>query len=151
MYRIVVLIVVIAGALLAACGAGVSSSSGTPASSGAPTPITVPITMTEFKIDVPQTTFKVGVPYRFVVTNKGTVNHDFSITPPVMQGMEGMSEEDMHKNALALIDAKDMPPGATKTVNVTFSKPMSSSEIEFACHTPGHYEAGMQVPMTVTQ
>jgi len=107
--------------------------------------------MTEFNIDVPQTAFKVGVPYRFVVTNKGTVNHDFSITPPIMQGMSGMTMEEMHKNAMAIIDANDMPPGTTKTVDVTFSKPMASSEIELACHTPGHYESGMKVPITVTQ
>lgn len=97
------------------------------------------------------TNFKVGVPYRFVVTNKGTVNHDFSISPPVMEGMAGMSTEGAHEGALAVIDAKDMPPGATKTIDLTFSKPMSSSEIEFACHTPGHYESGMHLPITVTQ
>lgn len=151
MNRIVVIIVILLGALLAACGPGTSLSSGTPASSGTVSPTTVPITMTEFKIETPQTTFKVGVPYRFVVTNKGTVNHDFSISPPVMAGMTGMSAEGAHEGALAVIDAKDMPPGATKTIDLTFSKPMSSSEIEFACHTPGHYESGMKVPITVTQ
>lgn len=107
--------------------------------------------MTEFKIEPSMTTFKVGVPYRFVVSNKGTVNHDFSISPPVMAGMAGMSAEGAHEGALAVIDAKDMPPGATKTIDLTFSKPMTSSDIEFACHTPGHYESGMHVPITVTQ
>jgi uncharacterized cupredoxin-like copper-binding protein len=108
--------------------------------------------MTEFKIDVPQTTFKAGVPYRFVVTNQGTINHDFSISPPAM-AHSGMSTsvEEAHEDALAVIQAEDLPPGATKTIDLTFSKPMSSSEIELACHTPGHYEAGMRVPITVTQ
>lgn len=145
MYKLVVLILVTAGALLAACGPGASSSGGTAG------PTTVPITMTEFKIDTPQTTFKVGVPYRFVVSNKGTVNHDFSISPPVMEGMAGMSTEEMHKNALAVIDAADLPPGTSKTIDLTFSKPYSTSEMEFACHTAGHYEAGMKVPISVTQ
>ncbi len=139
MYKIVVFFVLAASALLAACG-----SSATPSSSGAASPITVPITMTEFKIDVPQTTFKVGVPYRFVVTNKGTINHDLAISPPMMAGMAGMSEEDAHKNALAVIDAADLPPGTTKTIDLTFSKPYSSSEMEFACHTAGHYEKEFQ-------
>ena len=140
MYKIVVFFVVAAGALLAACGTGAGTAG----------PTTVPVTMTEFKIDVPQTTFKVGVPYRFVVTNKGTVNHDFSITPPVMEGMAGMSAEQMHEGALAVIDAADLPPGTTKTIDLTFTKPYSASEMEFACHTPGHYESGMKTPMTVT-
>ncbi|MCC7165581.1 MAG: hypothetical protein IT331_24000 [Anaerolineae bacterium] len=152
MYKILLLIVVVVGALLAACGPGASSNSGTTSGSGAAAPTVVPIAMTEFKIDTPQTTFQVGVPYRFVVSNKGTVNHDFSITPPVMShsGMSPSNEE-AHEDALAVIKADDLPPGATKSVDVTFSKPMSSAEIELACHTPGHYEAGMQVPITVTQ
>lgn len=150
MHKIFVGMMVVLGALLAACGPGASSSA--PTQPAAQKPTDVQITMTEFKIEPSMTSFKVGVPYRFVVTNKGTINHDFSISPPAMQhGGMTMSSEEMHKDALAVIEAKDMPPGATKTVEVTFSKPMSSTEIEFACHTPGHYEAGMQAPITVTQ
>lgn len=142
MYKLVVLSIVAAGALLAACGTG----------GGTGGPTTVPITMSEFKIDSPQTTFKVGVPYRFVVTNKGTVNHDFSITPPTMahSGM-GTSLEEAHEDALAVIKAEDLPPGATKTVDVTFTKPYAANEMEFACHTPGHYESRMRTAITVTQ
>jgi uncharacterized cupredoxin-like copper-binding protein len=137
--------------LIAACGPGAPPAQPT-AQSDASTPVEVPITMTEFKIETPQTSFKVGVPYRFVVTNKGTVNHDFSISPPVMaHGGMSTSAEAAHEDALAVIDAADMPPGATKTIDLVFREPMSSDEIEFACHTPGHYEAGMQVPITVTQ
>lgn len=141
MYKVVVFFIVAAGALLAACGTGGSTAG----------PTTVPITVSEFKIDAPQTAFKVGVPYRFVVTNKGTVNHDFSITPPTMAhaGM-GTSSEQAHEDALAVINANDLPPGATKSVDVTFTKPYAANEIEFACHTPGHYEAGMKTPITVT-
>ncbi|MDL1894684.1 hypothetical protein FBQ82_00280 [Anaerolineae bacterium CFX7] len=149
--RFIVLLFSLIGSvfLFAACGPGASTS--TSAQPLVPKPTEVQVTMTEFKIEPSMTTFKVGVPYRFVVSNKGTVAHDFSITPPEMQhGGMTMSSEDMHKDALAVIEAADMPPGATKTVDVTFTKPISAGEFEFACHTPGHYEAGMQVPMTVT-
>ncbi len=146
MRSIFLLCVVLTSAFfIAACGPGASSNS------GAPSPTTVTVTMTEFKIEPSMTNFKVGVPYRFVVSNKGTVNHDFSISPPVMAGMTGMSADGSHESALAVIDAQDMPPGATKTIDVTFSKPYSSSDIEIACHTPGHYDSGMKVPVTVTQ
>ncbi len=149
MRSIFLLCVVLAGAfVLAACGPSAGSAPTQPAAQKS---IDVQVTMTEFKIEPSMTNFKAGVPYRFVVTNKGTVNHDFSISPPVMEGMAGMSSEDMHKNALAVIDAADLPPGATKTVDVTFTKPMSAGEMEFACHTSGHYESGMKVPMMVTQ
>ncbi len=147
MRSIVLLFSLIGSVLLfAACGPGASSSSS--AQPKVPKPTEVQITMTEFKIEPSMTDFKVGVPYRFVVSNKGTVNHDFSISPPVMAGM---NMGDAHEGALAVIDAADMPPGATKTIDLTFSKPMASSDIEFACHTPGHYESGMHVPITVTQ
>ncbi len=150
MKKILVCLGMVAVALSAACGPGASSTKPTPASS-AQQPIEVQINMTEFKIEPSMTSFKVGVPYRLVVSNKGTVNHDFSISSPVMGGMAGMDAEHAHANALAVIDANDMPPGATKTIDLTFSKPYSASEMEFACHTPGHYEAGMQLPITVTQ
>lgn len=140
-------LVLVSALLLAACGPGASSSS----APTAPKPVDVQVTMTEFKIEPSMTTFKVGVPYRFVVSNKGTVNHDFSISPPVMEGMTGMSMGDAHENALAVIDANNMPPGATKTIDLTFSQPYSATEMEFACHTPGHYESGMHLPITVTQ
>ncbi len=150
MRSIILLLSLIASVFLfAACGPGASSSAS--AQPTVPKPTEVQVTMTEFKIEPSMTNFKAGAPYRFVVTNKGTVNHDFSISPPVMEGMAGMSSEDMHKNALAMVDAADLPPGAMKTVDVTFTKPMSAGEMEFACHTPGHYESGMHVPMTITQ
>ncbi len=150
MRSLFVLCIALAAVLvLAACGPGAGSAPTQPA---APKPVEVQVTMTEFKIEPSMTSFQVGVPYRFVVTNKGTVAHDFSITPPAMQhGGMAMSSDDMHKAALAVIDAANMPPGATKTVDVTFNKPVAAGEFELACHTPGHYEAGMQVPITVTQ
>lgn len=141
-------VVLTSALLIVACGPGASSS----AQPTAQKPIEVQVTMTEFKIEPSMTNFKVGVPYRFVVSNKGTVNHDFSISPPVMQhGGMSMSSEDAHKDAVLVIEASEMPPGATKTADVTFTTPTAQAPLEFACHTPGHYEAGMLVPITVTQ
>lgn len=148
--RVVVLLMslIVCALLFAACGPGATL----PTQPATQKPIEVRVTMNEFKIEPAMTNFKVGVPYRFMVTNKGTVNHDFTISPPVMQhGGMAMSTEDAHENALAVIDANDMPPGATKTVDLTFTKSYSPAELEAACHTPGHYESGMHVPLTVTQ
>lgn len=146
MYKILVGFVVMAGALLAACGPGASA----PAQPTTQKPIDVQVTLTEFQVESSLKDFKANTPYHFIVTNKGTVNHDFAISPPVMAGMT-MSTEDMHKQSLAVIEADDFPPGTTKTVDVTFTKPTSSAPLEIACHTAGHHEAGMFMPITVTQ
>lgn len=55
------------------------------------------VTLTDFKIEASQTEFVTGARYRFVVTNRGGVNHEFMITPPMMGGM---SMEKMHEMAL---------------------------------------------------
>lgn len=141
MYKMIVGMVLIAGVLLAACGPGASSGT----SKAVPTEVKVELS--EFEIKPSMTTFKVGVPYRFVVTNKGTVNHDFSIAPPMMAGMAGHGGAE--DEALVVIKAEDLPPGTTKTVEYTFTESTAQEPVEFGCHVSGHYEAGMHTPMTV--
>ncbi len=127
----------LAALLLVACGSAAASSS----------PINVQVTLTDFKIDSSLTTFSAGVPYHFVVTNKGAVNHEFVIMPPV-QG-ENDIETALPKEALAGILGKDLTPGATKTLDYTFTQPAPAGKLEFACHLPGHYDAGMHLSIVV--
>jgi len=55
--------------------------------------------------------------------------------------------------SLLMVDA--IAPGATTTVTYTFKMPSGMSgmdmtqKMEFACHQPGHYEAGMSLPVIV--
>lgn len=105
----------------------------------------VPVTLTEFKIELPITKFEQGVTYNFIVTNQGTVNHDFSVAPPA----KGEDAHGAHGKALAVINAAELPPGATKSVQVKFSEPTQHTPLEIACHTPGHYEAGMAISISV--
>ena len=130
-------LMVLAVAVLAACGGGGASGGAT----------TVTVTLTDFKIDSSLTTFSVGVPYHFVVTNKGAVAHEFVIMPPE-QGTQG-SETQLPSTALAGIMGKDLAAGATKTLDYTFTQAAPAGGLEFACHLPGHYEAGMHVPIVV--
>ena len=136
-----ILFVAVFAALLYGCGSGTAA---TPAAS---TPVEVTVTETDFKIESSLKNFQKGAPYRFVVTNKGSVNHEFMIGPQMMAG-QNMSMEEMDKMALALIKAEDLPPGATKTVDVTF-KDSDRGALEAACHVPGHYEAGMRTLFSV--
>ncbi len=124
--------------VLAACG-GSSSSAGSQ---------DVPVTLSDFKVSAPTTTFSAGTPYHFVVTNDGMMTHEFMILPS-MAGMGSMSMDDMHKQSLVMIDS--IAPGESKTVDVTFPSSSIGSSLELACHLPGHYEAGMKLPITINK
>ncbi len=51
--------------------------------------------------------------------------------------------------ALATVEEDDLHPGQTQTLDFTFAKAYPAGTLEFACHLPGHYELGMELPITV--
>ena len=131
---------IVTGLLLTACGA-----------QGRPAGEEVRVTLTEFGIQSSIAEFNTGLPYRFVVTNEGVVNHEFMIMPPMTHGQMGMTMnmDELDQMALAMIEADDLPGGATTSFDFTFSERAGKGILEFACYTPGHYEAGMKLPITV--
>ena len=131
-------VLMVAGFLLTACGGQRSSA-----------PVEVQITLTEFTIVSSLTDFEVGVPYHFVVTNAGTVEHEFMIMPPLAKADMGMGMGSLDDKALAMIAGSDLPAGATASFDYTFTETASAGTLEFACHTPGHYEANMKLPINV--
>ena len=120
-------------AVLAACGGSGSSNQ-------------VNVSLSEFKIQSSQTTFTSGTTYHFVVTNNGKTNHEFMIAQPMSSQMP-MGE--MDKMALYVIDQSQLPPGASKSFDYTFPSSQMQKSLEFACHLPGHYEAGMHLTISV--
>ncbi len=131
------------GVLLTACGGSTASPTATP-SATSPAPMTVTVTLTDFKIASDQTQFKVGVPYHFVVVNKGATEHELMIAPPMTAGMTLEQIDDAQ-----LFEAPDIEVGQTKTVDYIFKASALNGTWEFACHEPGHYEAGMKLPVTI--
>jgi uncharacterized cupredoxin-like copper-binding protein len=127
--------------ILSACGA--SGPSTNPDGS-----VNVELTLTDFGIESSLADFEAGVPYHFIITNEGQVNHEFMIMEPMMAGME-MSMEEMDELALAFVEEDELSPGATQTLDYTFTQSTTAGSLEFSCHTPGHYEAGMKLPITV--
>jgi uncharacterized cupredoxin-like copper-binding protein len=120
---------IILSTALAACGASGGGSKGTD----------VQITLTDFKVESSLTAFSVGVPYHFIITNKGSVAHELAIMAPT---------GDM-STALLTVAEKDLQAGASKTADFTFTKAAPDGTLEFACHITGHYEAGMHLPIVV--
>lgn len=92
------------------------------------------------KIDVKQ-----GETIKFVVKNTGKLRHEFAIGDRasqrahalMMKKMPNMKHEDDPT-------AVTIDPGETKTVIWKFDK-KPAGPLEFACHEPGHYEAGMKI------
>ena len=137
--RLVKLILV--GMLLAlpACAGQASNPQG---------PVDVTITATDFNFQSSLTTFKVGVPYHFIVTNKGAVEHEFMLVKPI-DPSANMEMSEMDNMALAHIEEDDLQPGDTASVDYTFTQEDANGTLEFSCHLPGHYENGMKLPITV--
>src|SRR6266487_2609950 len=85
--------------LLTACGGSTASPTANP-SATSPAPMTVTVTLTDFKIasDLTQFKVKVGVPYHFVVVNKGATEHELMIAPPMTAGMtlEQIDDAQLH-------------------------------------------------------
>lgn len=140
MFKKIFIVLIALGLLLTACSAQRSKDT-----------VDIQITLTEFGIQSSVTEFETGTPYRFVVTNAGAVEHEFMIMPPLTQDQMGMhmGMTDLDKMALAMIEAADLQAGSTASFDLTFTEPASAGALEFACHTPGHYEANMRLPIVV--
>ncbi len=136
------LIVIIGAMFLAACSGGGGSSG------GSNSPVKVNVTETEFQIQADTTSFKVGTPYQFVVTNKGTTSHEFLI---MKTGPASMTADEVKAATLASLTQDQLTAGATKTLDYTFTDADAGQSLEFACRLPGHYEGGMHTPITVTK
>lgn len=102
---------------------------------------TIHITALDIRFTPTTLDVRAGETVRFIVTNKGLLIHEFVIGDAKeqashekeMQRMQGMPMPD-EANAITL------KPGETKTLIWTFS---AEKAVEFACHQPGHYAAGM--------
>jgi uncharacterized cupredoxin-like copper-binding protein len=126
------------GSLLAACGGGDDEG-------------TVHVTLTDSattqSVESDVTTFTAGEPYHFVVENKGQLAHELMIVQPIEAGT--MDMEQMDEMALYVIEKDDLEPGTTYEFDFVFPSDSVGTDLEFACHLAGHYEAGMHLPITV--
>lgn len=108
----------------------------------------VDITLADNTIDASTTTFQVGVPYTFVITNAGRHAHNFNINPPV--SVAGSLEGALN-SALLAVPQEQLGPGQTATVEFTFPDTAAGQLLEFSCLIRRHYDDGMKVDITVTQ
>ena len=138
-FRVIAVAAVLA-LVAAACG---GTTATTVPADGSPT--VVHVTANEMTITSDVTTFKVGVPYTFEVTNEGTIAHEVMLVQPT--DLTDMEEIDAF--ALGMAESEDLVPGATVSFDYTFTEEDLAGPLELACHVPGHHEAGMLLPITV--
>lgn len=93
------------------------------------------------------TTFTAGETYHFVVQNDGQIPHEVMIVQPIEAG--SMDMEEMDDMALYVVEEDDLEAGDTVEFDYTFPDDAVGTDLEFACHIAGHYEAGMHLPITV--
>lgn len=122
---------------LAACG---ESTSAGPAGS-----TDVHIVMQEMTIQSDVTTFKQGVPYHFIIENKGSMQHEFEIAKK--QPLDA-TEAQMDSGRLAELERLD--PGKTGTLDYTFTQTYTTGEMRLVCGMPGHYSAGQFLDIIVS-
>ena len=128
------------------------SAQSSPASSDEPSaapsgePRTIAVSATDaLRFEPPVLTVKAGETVRFVVSNTGTVEHEFYVGDAAAQDIH---EQEMAAGAMHHGDANgvDVKPGATATLEMTFDTP---GELLVGCHVAGHYAAGMRAILTV--
>jgi len=108
----------------------------------------VQVTLQDNTIESSLTTFQVGVPYTFVITNAGRHAHNFNINTPV--SVAG-SLDGALSTALLAVDQAQLNPGATATADYTFPDSAAGAQLEFSCLIRRHYDDGMLLPITVTK
>jgi uncharacterized cupredoxin-like copper-binding protein len=107
----------------------------------------VTVTLADNTITSTLTTFKVGIPYTFVITNTGRHEHSFSISQPV--SVTGSLQASL-SSALLDVTKEELPFGQAKTIDYTFPPAAAGKPLEFSCLIPRHYDVGMRLAITVT-
>ena len=106
-------------------------------------PVCVGVIVDDFVVRSQRTTFRVGETYIFAVGNEGAAVHEFVIEPagaddaPLEAEVNGKKQES---------EVEDIAPGETGELEWTFTEP---GRYQFACHIPGHVEAGMVIAVEV--
>lgn len=159
------------GVLAAPGSAGHGHGGATAALLGEPAPRgqgrPVPVVMTDFAYSLKTITVKAGETIRFIISNKGTVLHEFNINTEAEHAehrpmMTMMMEHGMITPEKVISLTMTMPDGSKMThtePNSVLVEPGKSAEIswkfttagelQIGCNIPGHTEGGMVANLKV--
>lgn len=81
-----------------------------------------------------------GETIRFVLTNSGTATHEFQVGPA-----DKVAADEV--DGVIVLELDQLLEGSTKAVDYTFD---GAGPYAYACHEPGHYQAGMKGDIVLT-
>ena len=114
---------------------------------------TIKVTTLDIKYEPAELTVKAGETVKFEVTNLGKLPHEFVLADEKNQVEHEKEMEEMAKSMPGMVMEHNDPnmitvqPGKTKTLVWHFTTP---GKLQFGCHVPGHYAAGMVGRLTIT-
>jgi Cu+-exporting ATPase len=122
------------------------SSTGMVAADARPVSRTINIETTDaLRFTPDQVSVNAGETVAFQITNSGGLPHEFFVGTPAEQ----QAHETEMSSASSIMDeanAVAVPAGGTARLVYTFDRP---GTLEYGCHVPGHYAAGMLGTITV--
>lgn len=131
--------------LVALLFAGTASAHGENPAAGAPgdpkqVDRTIAISTEDLRFDPSDVLVRNGETIKFVITNHGKLPHEFMIGDEAAQEAHEKEMQSMKDMVHADPNAVSIKPGETKTLVWKFG---GAGTLEFGCHVPGHYAAGM--------
>lgn len=126
----------------------------------------ITLTMTDFQYAPKAVSVKPGTVVELTLVNKGAIQHEFMLYPPVASmgmdmDMDKYGAENTYFKGIGSVEVVYpgkkpstssrlervmVDPGQTVTIKFVAKK---AGTFEFACHITGHYEAGMKGALTV--
>ena len=107
---------------------------------------TIVLSATDIKFAPMQITVAAGETVKFEIANNGKLNHEFILGSADEQVAHDKEMAAMAGMKMTHINGVSVAPGKTGMLIWTFTK---AGTLQYACHVPGHYVAGMVGRLTV--
>ncbi len=107
---------------------------------------TIALSATDIKFTPTQITVAAGETVKFEIANDGKLDHEFVLGSAEEQVEHDKEMATMAGMTMTHINGVSVAPGRTGTLIWTFTK---AGTLQYACHVPGHYAAGMVGQLTI--
>ncbi len=107
---------------------------------------TIALSATDIKFAPLQLTVAAGETVKFEIANSGKLDHEFILGSAEEQVAHDKEMAAMAGMKMTHVNGVSVAPGKTGMLIWTFTK---AGTLQYACHVPGHYVAGMVGQLTI--